>query len=99
MRRQAFFVFECTMCAHRMFPQRLLCPRCGRREFRETTSGPGILEEVTTSRTGAPIGSVRTDAGPVVLARLDGVIKPGMRVQLADNDGVVASPSKGLLGD
>jgi hypothetical protein len=47
---------------------------------------------VTTHRAGGEIASVALDAGPVVLARADG-IPPGGRVTLADDQGrIIALP-------
>src|SRR5262245_29483907 len=89
---------SCHACGHTVFPRRLLCPRCGAGEFRDVPAVLGVLEECTTNRRGEAIGSVRTDSGPVVLARLDQVIEPGMRVRLAYGQGVVARPDRAEEG-
>lgn len=83
-------IFVCVTCDHRMFPRRLLCPYCNDADFREHLADRGVLEEATTNRAGIPIGSVRIDQGPVVLARLQDVIAPGARVRLAYEHGVLA---------
>lgn len=76
-----------------VFPRRLLCPRCGGSVFEERAADEGVLEEATESRAGARIGSVRTDAGPIVLARLLEELEPGARVRLVQQDGVRAAPA------
>ena len=78
---------------HAAFPPRALCPRCGSREWREAPAGPGTAEQVTTHRAGREIASVALDAGPVVVARADGV-RAGGRVVLEDDVGApVARPA------
>jgi len=82
----------CSSCAEAVFPPRVLCPRCGSREWHETPAGPGTAEQVTTHRAGGHIASVALDAGPIVVARADGV-PPGSRVALEDDQGrIIALP-------
>lgn len=87
-------VYACTACGHVVFPRRLLCPRCGGAELAERAAEEGVLEEVTASRSSIRIGSIRTDAGPVVLARLLADLEPGARVRLWQHSGVLATPAR-----
>ena len=82
----------CDACGEAVFPERVLCPRCGSRDWHEAPAGPGTAEQVTTHRAGGEIASVGLDAGPVVVARADGV-PPGSRVTLEDDQGrIIALP-------
>ena len=82
----------CAACGEAVFPERVLCPRCGSRDWHEAPAGPGTAEQVTTHRAGGEIASVALDAGPVVVARADGVL-PGSRVALEDDQGrIIALP-------
>jgi uncharacterized protein len=82
-------VFRCTSCSHAVFPQRLLCPRCGGAAFTDEEVERATLEEVTSAR--VRIGSVRTEAGPVVVARVEDDVEPGgVAVGRADDGAVVA---------
>jgi hypothetical protein len=55
----------------------------------------GTVEETTAVQrmpgtdpaAAVPIGSVRADAGPVVVARLEPGLRPGDRVELGDDGG------------
>jgi len=74
-------VTVCT-CGHAVFPPRVLCPRCGSRDWHDEPAGPGTAEQLTTHR----------DRGPVVVARADG-IAAGARVTLEDDYGrMIAFP-------
>jgi uncharacterized OB-fold protein len=94
---------ECRQCGLIVFPRLALCPRCAARDWAEEVSAVGVVEQLTHVRTRAAdtqvtTASVRTDAGPVVIARLAGSVKaPGVRVTLSREEGVpVARP---LLSD
>ena len=86
---------ECARCGHVAFPRLLLCPRCSGSEWLPRVLEAGTVEETTVVRRmpgadpAAPvsIGSVRADAGPVLVARLDPGVGRGDRVVLADIDG------------
>ncbi len=88
---------QCGRCGAAWFPDRLRCPRCGAREWQRVPAGQGTVEEETSihrppARDGAPVrlGSVRLDAGPVVIARLQEDVGCGRRVHLeAGADGIV----------
>jgi uncharacterized OB-fold protein len=87
----ALKVFACTTCGHVEFPRRLLCPRCGTAMFHEIDGSEGHVEETTVLRHRAGGGeapgdqrlaTVRTTAGPRVIARLDADAARGDRVVL-----------------
>jgi uncharacterized OB-fold protein len=87
----------CSSCDYVAFPARLWCPHCAGRDLRPAAAAAGVLEQVTTRRRGdtseVRIGSVRTEFGPVCLARLQGLVSPGAKVQLDVVDGaIVARP-------
>jgi uncharacterized OB-fold protein len=79
----------CSACGVGLFPDRLRCPRCGNLQLHREPAGPGRVEEATRlHRTAVQhpspirIASVRLQAGPVVVARLDDGIGPGTDVRL-----------------
>ncbi len=86
---------ECAQCGHVAFPRLLLCPRCAGSEWRPRVLETGTVEQASAiwrvpgadPAVPVPIGSVRADAGPVVVARLDIGVGPGERVVLADDGG------------
>jgi uncharacterized OB-fold protein len=61
-------VFVCEACGEAVFPSRALCPRCGENRWREEVAAGGVVEQATEHRR-VGIASVRTDLGPVVIAR------------------------------
>jgi uncharacterized protein len=82
-------VFRCTSCDRTLFPRRLLCPGCGGAQFAEEEVDAGTLEEVTSS--GVRVGSVRTSAGPLVVARVENGAEEGdVAVGRADDGAIVA---------
>ena len=85
----AFWV--CRTCGRPAFPRRALCPACGGHSWRHEHAEHGVVEEVTTVHhadgTAVVLASVRLDAGPVVVSRLDGAAAPGARVALVAVDG------------
>jgi uncharacterized protein len=89
--RSRFQVFACSACGHVDFPRRLLCPRCGTGMFRAVDASEGHVEETTVVRhragggeagEGQRLATVRTTAGPRVIARLDEDAARGDRVEL-----------------
>jgi uncharacterized protein len=93
-------VFACTSCAQVDFPRRLLCPACGTDEFVERDAPTGCIEEITLlhhrpgNAGGAQdvLATVRTCAGPRVVARLHGAAAPGDTVALdVDGDGALVA--------
>lgn len=80
---------RCQACGTGLFPERLRCPRCGQAVTQRQPAGPGRVEEEThVRRPPAPseepvrLGSVRLDAGPVVVARLGEEARKGEVVRL-----------------
>lgn len=83
-------VFYCRQCDAVLFPARYLCPHCGTSDWEEQVAEGGTIEEITVvrHRVGAQRGedvhlaTVRSTAGPVVIARLDEAMRPGAKVRL-----------------
>jgi uncharacterized OB-fold protein len=80
-------VYVCGSCGRAAFPQRLLCPNCGARDWREEPVDSGTLEAVA-DRGEVRIGTVRTSLGPLAIVRVEGDAEAGARV-LLDADGEV----------
>jgi uncharacterized OB-fold protein len=83
----SFTLPVCSACGDAVFPPRALCPRCGGRAWTTEEAATGIVEELT-ERDGTRIASVRTDRGPVVIARATSEVERGSVVEL-DGDGGV----------
>lgn len=95
---------RCGSCGAGLFPERLRCPACGSLRFERVPAGLGRVEEQTTLRRpprrqdgadgGGPIrlGSVRLQAGPIVIARLDEEVGAGAgaRLELAPDGAIWA---------
>ncbi len=82
---------RCERCGTSAFPDRLWCPGCGAGELRHQPAGPGRVEEQTTLRRPpafAPqdepvrLGTVRLQAGPLIIARLAPGAGAGLQVRL-----------------
>jgi len=88
---------QCLRCSAAWFPDRLRCPGCGARKWQRVPAGEGTVEQDTwvhrpPAPDGAPVrlGSIRLDAGPIVIARLQEDVGTGRRVRLDSGaDGVV----------
>ena len=80
-------VFVCGSCGRAVFPERLLCPDCGARAWREESVEFGVLEAVA-DRGEVRVGAVRTPLGPLAIARVDSNAGEGGEVSL-DEDGEV----------
>lgn len=86
----------CAACGRAVWPPRLACSSCGAVEWKQMDASKGTLEEV--SELAGPgeehvrICSVRLDAGPVVIARAQGVA-PGERVSMEMIDGALLARS------
>jgi len=76
----------CSDCGEAVFPARALCPRCGSRDHHVVLAMVGVAEQVTTHRNGGAIASVRSDLGPIVIARAEDGVAAGAHVEL-DMDG------------
>jgi uncharacterized protein len=93
-----FTIAICTSCGYAAYPPRILCPDCGGTEWRRRLADSGVVEEITVRRpvfkrrqlpygnwldqSETRLGAVRTDLGPVVVARIPEDAKPGDRVRL-----------------
>ncbi|AYQ92230.1 rubredoxin-like zinc ribbon domain protein [Burkholderia gladioli] len=95
-------VFQCKQCGSTVFPARYFCFDCGGAEWRERVVERGTVDECTTvrRRVGSQdgndvlIASVTTDAGPIVIARLERNVRVGDDVGLAidEQNRVLARP-------
>ena len=93
-----FSVPVCTACEHTLWPPRQVCPRCASTVFSERGADSGILEEMTRNQ-GTLLASVRSLAGPTVIARLRREAPRGAEVALTRDESpagdgviVIASP-------
>jgi uncharacterized OB-fold protein len=95
-------VSVCRSCGRAVFPHRALCPACGGASWARERAGPGVVEEVTTVRhaVGAEgprevsLASVRLEAGPVVVAGVEGRAAPGDRVELVAVGGALVGRAR-----
>jgi hypothetical protein len=81
MSDDTFTVPACVTCAHAHWPPRPLCPHCGATEFTPRAAEHGIVEEATETA-GIPFASIRTNVGPIVVARLSSAAGAGTTVEL-----------------
>lgn len=85
---------RCNACGEAVFPARYRCPRCGAAHWTSEPAEGGAVEESTVvrHRVGAQgtgdvyLASVRTQAGPVVIARSDTALREGEAVALFIDD-------------
>ena len=76
---------RCEACGTNAFPDRLWCPGCGAATLQHVPAGAGRVEEETALRRSAEpirLGTVRLEAGPVIIARLATDAQAGTRVRL-----------------
>ncbi len=76
---------RCEACGTNAFPDRLWCPGCGAGTLQHVPAGPGRVEEETTLRRATEptnLGTIRLEAGPLVIARLATGAHTGTRVRL-----------------
>jgi uncharacterized OB-fold protein len=90
----------CDGCGHAVFPSRLACSRCGSTSWRSELAEQGAVEHVTVVRRSPVIdaadlpvrlGLVRTDVGPVVIARIDERTEAGHRVRMSSSGNAVVA--------
>jgi len=74
-------IYVCESCNATMFPKRLLCPRCGSRDFRREQVETGTLEDFS-DRGDVKLGQVRAQDA-ILIARVE-ITEPrrGMQVTL-----------------
>lgn len=88
-----FRIDVCIECGQPAFPPRLVCPVCGSTNWEEKEECRGTAEAVTSTVKGIQVASVRSAAGPVVIARSSRLMLPGTEVELSLEDGApVATP-------
>ena len=97
-------IMRCSACGRAMFPDRLRCPHCSAGSFTRIPAGAGLVEEETTLRRPPAedgeqvrIGSVRLDAGPMLVVRLDPLARAGARVTIVQADDGALWASKHLV--
>ena len=84
-----FGIFRCVQCGARLFPERLLCPRCHGAQFEPDRVTEGVVEEVSVIRhmigqtdwQPRRIANVRTD-GPMLTVGLQDQSGPGTVIEL-----------------
>ena len=87
-------IWQCTDCATRVFPQRLLCPQCHGHAFDEARVHEGVVEEIAVIRhmigqeSWQPrrIANVRTQDGPMLTVGLRGEVGEGAVVELFEEE-------------
>jgi uncharacterized OB-fold protein len=88
-----FLLPVCASCGHAVFPSRVLCPACGGTGWETREAAGGVAEQVTAWN-GVGVAAVRTDLGPVVVARALAGVDAGGAVELAADGGVpIARPA------
>ncbi len=84
-----FKIPACANCGHAVWPPRLACPVCGAAEWSEVDASTGTVLDVTetpgASGETVRLGTVQLDAGPPVIAVIEGAVV-GEKVELALRD-------------
>jgi len=96
-------IMQCTQCGLKLFPARYFCPTCGGNEWTRCVAVTGTVMESTVvlHRAGEQgtqplhLATVRTDQGPMVIARLDMPVPDGtcVRLEIDDTQCIVAVAS------
>jgi uncharacterized protein len=94
MNETVLSILRCNACGEALFPARYRCPHCGDATWTSEPAARGVVEESTVvrHRVGAQgsgdvhLASVRTQAGPVVIARSVAALRAGEAVSLAIDD-------------
>jgi hypothetical protein len=99
---QSSSLWRCANCATSHFPRRLICPRCGSSEGEAVDASAGVIEQTTVVHRAVGgalpepqlLATVLLDAGPHLIAGLDGPAFPGTRVSVRVSDGAIrATPA------
>jgi ribosomal protein L40E len=85
----SFCVVRCARCGLAAWPAPALCRSCGSQDLRPEQAEGGVLEETAAAQP-AVLGTVRSDAGPIVVARVERAV-PGERVVLRVDAGAVTA--------
>jgi uncharacterized OB-fold protein len=88
---RSFSVPKCSACGHAIWPPRPVCPCCSGTTFSDRDASRGVIEE-TTSSEGRLLASIRTHAGPVVIARLVRDAPAGADVDLTEDASPAGDP-------
>src|SRR5690606_15030553 len=84
-------ISRCINCDHRVFPARVFCPRCYSTQWELLAAHFGVVEVCTelAARSGAGtmrvLAQVRTDEGPVIIARVSAPMAIETRVALSQD--------------
>lgn len=106
-----FTVAKCRACGYLAYPERIICPSCGAADWGKALADTGVVEQLTVRRpvlkrrqlpwgdwldqSETRLASVRTDAGPRVVARVAAGVVPGDRVSLsASGSTAIAVPGQ-----
>jgi uncharacterized protein len=85
----SFAVPACANCGHAVWPPRLACPICGAAEWSEVDASTGTVLDVTETPGASGelvrLGTVQLDAGPPVIAVVEGAVA-GEKVELELRD-------------
>ncbi|HEY1370539.1 MAG TPA: zinc ribbon domain-containing protein [Gaiellaceae bacterium] len=77
----------CESCGRAAFPPRALCPSCGGSAWRSEDAAGGVVEQVSDV-SAVHVAAVRTDLGPVVVARAPASVRAGDEIELDPDGGV-----------
>ena len=88
-------IWRCMGCGAKVFPQRLLCPRCHGHAFEDERVTEGVVEEVAVIRhmigqenwQPRRIANVRTRTGVSITVGLRDESGPGTVVELIEEEG------------
>lgn len=101
MTEQGLKLGICISCGAAFFPPRLVCPCCGRDEWRTALAADGTVEETTTVRRSVAgeqqptvLATVRLEDGQRVIAQLPRDAKPGTPIRLQQIEGAVYGSRK-----
>lgn len=94
----SFTADRCNVCRHVVYPARYVCPRCQGTDWHPVTVRSGTLLQFTRMPGKRAedhcLGTLQTDDGPLVIARLpDKACDKGQRYALRlDGDALIATP-------
>jgi len=87
-------IWQCKGCGAKVFPERLLCPRCHGGDFDQIRVLQGVVEEISVIRhmigqanwKPRRIANVRTANGPMMTVGLQDESGPGTVIDLFEQD-------------
>lgn len=95
---RCFTIQQCNACGHAVHPARYACPRCHGSDWHPIEARSAVLLQFTRmpgkQADDRYLGTLQTDAGPQVVARLAGTIHDkGRRYALRlEGEALVAAP-------